>query len=1073
MKLKPVWIIDLTDQNEVEQQLNDYVASFGDGNKWFHYSRYSKKDNSGNEIGLGLDSTISDLENLKKKYVEIADNVGSLLLKPKADPYSPSLLDTEIFNVNTIQNSVSGLPAIDSLDVFVVGDLKNLQTRSHFNALTHKLKQLKQDPINSWISTDISCYYYGLLWMPKNLDVKGFLSEDDKQFLNQTHNFQQVDGDNLYDNIFLFQSDIDEESKKESFDSMALNILTISATTYSNDLGKYSQQNKDQLIFNAKAAGIFYETEVHKEQQGFILSDVLLNVFKNEKRSPFFDLNNIDLQVSKCSLIEKGLLQPDQINASLTKDNNIIEDNELEKNIFKTDHPSVSDFLKPADLWNKYYNGFVVNLKKNIINSVKQTLYWKLIKYQQQVELNTTHWIKESSSILENHVFSIFNENDPAANCSLQQLLGTAKGLDGKIKYEAEQFSAGNKTINSTLSPDSRFAAFPLSEKYQKALATAKAIYGTDQNDNIEEKKALETLETHISNHPVIYLAQVIRAVLIALCMIFISIPFFKFLCTGENPILNFPLLGKYPIIGGVIAACIPIAIFVWKSRQYTNRLKSYIEQYIAVLWHKTNNEAYQFNQIQISECYNHLINFSENWLIKEKIEKKLIGGLFSKLPRDFNFKSSKWFQPLLSNPTEVKDNKTNDTASVQLTPGTFDGEALIPENKIPSPNVTLPTGEKLISELSLDDKMALIRKLMKEEIKVNKVISDQLDIIEPPFVSLLLLDVSGSMKGDSFNKLVDIVNRLKKTYHDKIRWIAFSTEAKTDEECNNEIPNDFGFTFLDKALEKVKEINFPYDKVILVSDGAPTDENGQSLKGNDLLEMTNKAKSIAKPIDVIFIGEKNSNGEKYMLSLAEETNGIALSDTIDVLEDKMKKNLSVKYQLTDADKKLTFDKLLKMAHVEACSDALFEFSKKQLAQMNYSIEEMMTTYMDPNGLTPLFRMTSRFDNVRSTNSIVQILFKSTKSEELNVSDNLVRMFEKSKENSGLHGNHLLYDNSLNSIVTCVGLQSLPSGLSALNLAYVPDNTEAKDDLVYEYFKETYSDKAPLNLFGKELEFKS
>lgn len=1064
MTLKPVWIIDLTDQKEVEQQLIDYIASYGDGKKWFHYSRYSD---------LGLKNDFSDLKKLTEKYIDVADNVGSLLLKPKADPYSPSLLDTEIFKINTIQNGFSGLPAIDSLDVFVVGDLKNLQTRSHFNALIHKLKQLNQDPLNSWIGTNISSYYYGLLWLPKNLDVKGFLSEDDKQFLNQTHNFQQVDGDYLYDNIFLFQSDIDEESKKESFDSMALSILSISATAYSNEIGKYTQQNKKQLIFNAKASGVFYETEVHKEQQGFILSDVLLNAFKNEKRSPFFDLNNIDSQVDKCSLIEKGLLQPDQINASLVNDNNIIEDSEIEENIFKSNIPSVSDFLKPADLWNKYYNGFVINLKKNIINSVKQTLYWKLIKYQQQVELNTTQWIKESSSTLENHVFSIFNENDPAANCSLQQLLGIAKGLDGKIKLEAEQFLAGNKTINSISSPNSRFAAFPLSEKYQKALATAKAIYGADQNDNVEEKKALETLETHISNHPVIYLAQVIRAVLIALCLIFISIPFFKFLCTGENPILNFPLLGKYPILGGLISACITLAVFIWKSRQYTNRLKSYIEQYIAVLWHKTNNEAYQFNQTQITECYDQLINFSENWLIKEKIEKKLIGGLFSKLPRDFNFKSSKWFQPLLSNPTEVKENKTNDSASVQLTSGAFDGVSLIPENKIPSPNVTLASGEKLISELSLDDKMALIRKLMKEEIKVNKVISDQLDIVEPPFVSLLLLDVSGSMKGESFNKLVDIVRRLKSSYKDKIRWIAFSTDAKTDEECHNEVPKDFGFTFLDKALEKVKEIDFAYDKVILVSDGAPTDEDGRSLKGNALLEMTNKAKSIGKPIDVIFIGEKNSNGEKYMLSLAAETNGIALSDTIDVLEDKMKKNLSVKYQLTDADKKLTFDKLLQMAHVEACSDALFEFSKKQLAQLNYTIEKMLTTYMEGDGLTPMFRMTTQFDNVKSTSAVVQLLFKSTSTADLNVSGNLEGMFNKSIGNCSLHGNTLLYENPLNSVVTCLGLQSLPSGLSALNLTYMPENVEAKNDLVFDYFRDAYKDQAPLNLFDKDLEFRS
>ena len=141
---------------------------------------------------------------------------------------------------------------------------------------------------------------------------------------------------------------------------------------------------------------------------------------------------------------------------------------------------------------------------------------------------------------------------------------------------------------------------------------------------------------------------------------------------------------------------------------------------------------------------------------------------------------------------------------------------------------------------------------------------------------------------------------------------------------------------------------------------------------------------------------------------------------------------------------------------------------------MNYSIEQMMTTYMDADGLTPLFRFTSRFDNVKSTNATVQILFKSTKTEELNVSDNIKMMFKKSIENTGLHGtDEVQYENPLNSIVTCVGLQSLPSGLSTLNLAYVPENTEAKNDVVFEYFKKAYPNTDPVNLFNKELEFKS
>ena len=65
MKLKPVWIIDLTDQKEVEQQLIDYISSYGDGKKWFHYSRYSD---------LGLNNDFSDLNKFISKISRLIRN---------------------------------------------------------------------------------------------------------------------------------------------------------------------------------------------------------------------------------------------------------------------------------------------------------------------------------------------------------------------------------------------------------------------------------------------------------------------------------------------------------------------------------------------------------------------------------------------------------------------------------------------------------------------------------------------------------------------------------------------------------------------------------------------------------------------------------------------------------------------------------------------------------------------------------------------------------------------------------------------------------------------------------------
>ena len=1061
--MKPVWIIDLTDQIIVEKQLTDYISSYGeDAKSWFYYSSHSS---------LGLNGKIDKFAELKNQYNEIADNFGRLLLKPT--PSQKSLIDTNIFK-NSNSFGIPNISPIDSIDVYIIGDIKNPITQKHFNTLTFELKELNKNELTSWIGGDISCYFYGLLWLPNNLDVKGFLTDDDKQFLNQVHNFQSVNSDYLFDNIFIYQSNIDEQSKEDSFASMALGLLTISGATYSNDIKQFLQQDKSNLIYNAKTSGIFYETETHKEQQAFILSDIVLNSFKNEKNTPFLDLKTAEDHVNNSAFGKDNLLNPDRINAELTDKTLQIDDVKLEAKIFKKT-TAVNDFWHPAKLWIEYYNNFLVNLKKDIINNVKQELHWKFLDFQKVVETNTNYWIKENCASLEKSVFSIFNENNPSANCSLQQLLDIAKKHDVGINIQKDKFIADDKKINLISDSNVRFSAFPLPAKYQKALETAKLIYSSDSDDNVDETKVLEALETQIKNHPVIFLSQIIRAILIALCLIFVSIPLFKFLCVGDNPILNISFLANYPIVGGVFAGSIPLILFVWKSRQYTNTLKSLINQYIAILYHQTNNNAYKFSQQKVLECFDQLSNFSSKWLIKEKIENKLFGGLFSKTPRDFNFKPNSFFQPLLTSPTDVKiSNLPNSNNIVQLKSGSFNDTPLIPSNKIPSPSVSLKMGNKLISQINLDDKMQLIRKLMSQEISVNQILIDQVDIIEPPFISLLLLDVSGSMRGDSFNKLVDIVANLKTNHGEKVRWIAFSNEAKLDTECNQIIPKDFGYTSLEKGFEKIKQVGFPFDKIVLVSDGAPTNVNSISLKGAALLELTNNAKSIGKPIDVIYIGEKGTIGEEYMHTLASETGGDPQSTSIEALEEKMKKNLFVKYQLADANAKLTFDKLLKMGHVDACSEALMEFCKNNLSLMNNPIEKMIADYAEDDGIAAFCNNSLIFDDLRTVRIPEKLIFKTTEINDTIVSNSISDLIERVSDKIGITDElKLSYNDDKNTIVTVMGVRQIKGGLSSLKLTYTPDNKEAKKDVVFDYFKKAYPNTDLVNLFNKELEFKS
>lgn len=145
----------------------------------------------------------------------------------------------------------------------------------------------------------------------------------------------------------------------------------------------------------------------------------------------------------------------------------------------------------------------------------------------------------------------------------------------------------------------------------------------------------------------------------------------------------------------------------------------------------------------------------------------------------------------------------------------------------------------------------------------------EKLDLNKPEVLekTLFLLDVSGSMdvkiKGiRKIDSLRDVMDK-----YPNAEMICFSSGVNTITK-SSEIPEPYGGTNLAHALEYISRdicssVRAP-ERIVLVSDGEP-DSNSGAL---------DEAKTLGLPIDIIFIGSKGSDGEKFMKELSSLTWG-------------------------------------------------------------------------------------------------------------------------------------------------------------------------------------------------------
>jgi hypothetical protein len=157
---------------------------------------------------------------------------------------------------------------------------------------------------------------------------------------------------------------------------------------------------------------------------------------------------------------------------------------------------------------------------------------------------------------------------------------------------------------------------------------------------------------------------------------------------------------------------------------------------------------------------------------------------------------------------------------------------------------------------------------------ETKQAITVRKDEIKKEKETLLLLDASYSMSDNDSNGIskMQTLGKMIKTMPNADKIYFNSDIMNYGKRTDTPQPGGAG-TFLADAFKYIKSKSYTniYKKIILISDGMPNSEN----------EAIESALDLKKPINIIFIGDKGSDGERFMQRLAKATGGsnITLSE--------------------------------------------------------------------------------------------------------------------------------------------------------------------------------------------------
>ena len=954
---------------------------------WLKYSFYSEDQF---EDAINVDDCI---------------NTGQALFLTEGDvqPYFQK------FNEHRVQTS-SGTRPTFTFEIHFICDIRKPDSHDALFKIVNKLK-------NSTFVETPNKYFYLHLWMPEGLNLSDRVKETDTEFFNLLHNFQK---EFLFNYVLIYTSIEAKEKKDDAFVQIfnAINLISVGSDTNSTKSifnADFDHIDKENRFFLCEALGVYHERDVFVDQQAYILGDILLKAFKEKAEKPFVNNEVVNEIVNKANLDE--LLNPNHLNHAITSDfrspdkpQNKIDLGRLSDKVLGGIKPSDSKtkaldtyIWNPAKLLNGFYLGFLFTIKKNLINEIQQEIQWKYEDFKKNVDEKARIVLAEKNQELDNQIFSIFNHQSPAKECSLQQALKINERIESKTKDLYGKFESEKAIYQfKETSGDEHFAYFPMTETYKNALETVNLTY-VGLSSKEKQKEIVGHIESIVKNYPVVWWAQFTRVMLSVFCLVLITGPIIGLLSgAAESSFTELKYIGI-----GAILSLIPLILFWWQIRQRKQVLVSMVNQYIAVALEELNEKALNYNRGKVSECMQMVCSYLA-WVKTDKIQKRLIGGLRLQKAKDFSFIPTVSLQPLFTIPVVVEDLK-DDTAiqkshvsKIEAAAFGISKEPLFKDFSQITTKVKCSSGQVTLMDLvqNEDKKVELLQDLMSQKVQINEAFGDATITAEPKINILLLLDVSGSMRGQSFETLKKVVSRLKHSYQDNLHWIAFSNEAKTETECNGEIPPLFGYTNLKTAFVKAEELkDFIFDKVILVSDGLPSNSSGQFLNDFERQNLFQDAFSLNKPIDVIYIGN-DDGGKAFMKQLAETTGGKSYEQTIESLDDRLKQSMKIKYEITGVDQTKKVDELLQIGHTEAINAAIRDFCMSKLMDVSSSIEE----YLEHNGssedgIISLLKSATMLPNSHNSgdeNHKPYIIYK------FNHGASIGPWLEKHKNNSGL-----------------------------------------------------------------------
>jgi hypothetical protein len=1051
--MNPLWMIDLSGKEALisefyEEYRNAYKSNIKNKEEnsepWFYITNQAdlKLPDNQNEISKSsINSCFNEIVESHAKRLtskdENQENQERLIKYKRDDGTEP-----------------------DILNIVFIGDIKEEYTTKYFHILsTHLRKELSD---NKWTQIP-NVFFYGLLYRPKNISISGNLKDRELVFLNQLHNLMQQKVASPFNALLFFESD--SEQKQDMIKAMALCSLHISCSISSSDivLKKY----QDQEILNAGVSGIFFEHEVQKQREAFLLGHAILNEFVNNEKKEFYNPEITKNYVNELPVFKTDLFKPEKIIDDLLKNAAKLDIDLLECK------PQVSPggwgFIK---IWNKYYNDFLPNLKRDLVNKTKYELSVVEEKIKDKLVENHNSWIKSKTKMIEEGIFNVFKSDNPQKNCSMAQAIEITNVCIDKVEEYKNNFTS---TKNS-LYPNEEIpvSGFKLIKKYENAYKAAMSS-GNTHADMPDENTILKNLESQISNHPIFMLSMLFRAILIGTVLFFIGFPFLRFISPNY---INLGFLTNNIYILGFVLFFIPLIIYYWKFRSYTKRLNSLKDQYVAVSIVKLSKRLKQNITSTVSSLYTSLSDFCE-WIRDKRLEEGLRQNLGVLPAPNFSFKASDYFQPLLIDSmisgnrikAIFKQDQDKENAGPIMSSGKFYNKEILKET--PDLKVKLKSGDKKITELSDADKLELIKELMSEEAQIFHSIEESLDFSKTAYTNtnskVLILDFSISMSGDPITELKNIVQDLKDKHNEKIRWVAFGNEAFIDTECGGVLPeSDLGGTALEPAFQKVKEYSaegeLNFDKMLLISDGMPFDPD----------EAIRCAKEIGKPVDVIYIGYPQSAGETFMKEIAQETGGeqatVEKSSDVKV---EVERNIETFLKVGDTGE-FSFWELLKKGHIEGCAIALNSFASRKLKISEYSIEKLIHDYNNEEGLSQWFKKAKPTSALQNTGEAFDIkhFFKSSDIKPGESQDKLIKKI--STEDFSFEKNK--YPNAADILISILSVHRIKS-VSELDWGNITDNNKIKisdNDPIYQVFKYYLAKDLKIkNFSGNEIESKS